>query len=151
MVQSRAIPVDVGTAFARTLSVSLPTIFSRWYGPIAPVKAIRDQTGGWTTAGQTRTVVQVGGGSMYEELTVVDAPNVFRYRLSRVAGPLAALVDHIDGEWLFTPIGTGTTVTWRWTVHPKSTAARLAMPGFAILWRGFARQGLEQLSDELLR
>ena len=151
MMQSRAIPVDVGTAFARTLPVSLPSIFGRWYGPIGPVKAIRDQTGDWSTVGQTRTVVQVGGSSMHEELTVVDAPNVFRYRLSRVTGPLAALVDHIDGEWLFTPTGTGTTVTWRWTVHPKSTAAGLAMPAFAVLWRGFARQGLEQLSGELLR
>ncbi len=151
MMQSRAIPVDVGTAFARTLPVSLPTIFSRWYGPIGPVKAIRDQTGDWSTVGQTRTVDNVVGSSMQEELTVVDAPNVLRYRLSRVTGPLAALVDHIDGEWLFTPTGTGTTVTWRWTVHPKSTAAGLAMPAFAVLWRGFARQGLEQLSGELLR
>ncbi len=88
---------------------------------------------------------------MHEELVFVDAPDVFRYRLSRVTGPLAALFDHVDGEFLFTPIGTGTNVTWCWTVHPKSTAAGLAMPAFAILWRGVARQGLEQLSEEPLR
>lgn len=60
-------------------------------------------------------------------------------------------MDHVDGEWLFAPVGTGTMVTWRWTVHPKSGAAGVAMPAFAALWRGFARQALEQLSAELLR
>ncbi|MDZ4265059.1 MAG: SRPBCC family protein [Mycobacterium sp.] len=151
MEQSRAIPVDVDTAFRRTLPMPLPTLFSRWYGPISPVKDVRDQDGEWVTAGQTRTVVQVGGGSMREELTLVDAPNVFGYTLSGVTGPLAPLVDHIDGEWRFAPVGTGTEVTWRWVVHPKSAAAALAMPAFARLWRGFARQALEQLSAELLR
>jgi hypothetical protein len=150
MEQSRAIPVDVDTAFAPTLPVPLPTIFSRRYGPIGPIKGVRDQTGDWTSAGQTRTVVP-SAGSMYEELTMVDAPNVFRYHLSRVTGPQAALIDHLDGEFLFAPIGTGTNVTWRWTVYPKSTVAGLAMPAFAILWRGFARQALEELSGELLR
>ena len=151
MAQSRAIPVDVDTAFARTLPAPLPTLFSRWYGPISPVKAVRGQDGDWSTAGQTRTVMQVGGGSMREELTVVDPPNLFRYTLSDITGPLAPLVDHIDGEWSFAPVGTGTAVTWRWTVHPKSRVAAAALPAFAVLWRGFARQALEQLSHELLR
>ncbi|MCH9767493.1 MAG: SRPBCC family protein [Actinomycetia bacterium] len=150
MEQSRAIPVDVDTAFRRTLAVSLPSIFSRRYGPIGPVKAVRDQTGDWATVGQTRTVVQAGGGSMREELTLVDAPKAFGYRLSGIKGPLAPVVDHIEGAWLFAPTGSGTNVTWRWTIHPKSAAAGLAMPAFAALWRGFARQGLEQLSGELL-
>lgn len=95
--------------------------------------------------------MQVGGGSMREELTVVDPPNLFRYTLSDVTGPLAPLVDHIDGEWSFAPVGTGTAVTWRWAVHPKSRVAAAALPAFAVLWRGFARQALEQLSHELLR
>jgi Polyketide cyclase / dehydrase and lipid transport len=151
MVCSRAIPVDVGTAFRRTLPMPLPTLFTRWYGPMGPVKAVKGQTGDWGTVGQTRTVVQAGGTTTREELTRVEEPNVFGYTLSNVTGPLAPLVDHIDGEWLFTTAGTGTEVTWRWTVHPKSRAAGLAMPAFARLWRGFARQSLEQLSDELLR
>lgn len=151
MEQSRAIPVDVDTAFRRTLPMPLPELFSRWYGPIAPVKAVREQTGEWSSVGQTRTVLQVGGGSMREELTVVDAPDLFGYTLSGLTGPLAPLVDHIEGQWLFAPVGTGTKVTWRWSVHPTSAAASLAMPAFAALWRGYARQGLEQLSADLLR
>lgn len=151
MEQSRSIPVDADTAFRRTLPMPLPTLFSRWYGPIAPVKAVMDQSGDWSSAGQTRTVVQVGGGSMCEELTHVDPPAEFGYTLSSITGPLAPLVDHIEGRWSFAPAGTGTLVTWRWVVYPKSRLAALAMPVFAVAWRGYARQGLEQLSGELLR
>jgi len=151
MACSRAIPVDVRTAFDRTLAVPLPTIFSRWYGPIGPVKTVRDQAGDWGTVGQTRTVVQSGGTALQEELTRVDAPHAFGYTLSNVTGPLAPLADHIDGEWSFTPVGTGTEVTWRWTVHPKTDLSGRALPVFARLWRGYARQSLERLSDELLR
>lgn len=150
MEHSRAIPVDVVTAFDRTLPMALPTLFSRWYGPIAPVREIRDQYGEWDRIGQTRTVVQVGGGSMREELTLLDRPNAFGYTLSQITGPLAPLVDHIDGEWRFVPAGTGTEVTWHWAVHPKSRAGAAVMPVFAALWRGYARQALERLSDELL-
>ena len=151
MVCSRAIPVDVRTAFRRTLPMPLPTIFQRWYGPMGPVKSVDGQTGIWGTVGQTRTVVQAGGTTIREELTRAEEPDAFGYTLSNVTGPLAPLVDHIDGEWLFAPAGTGTEVTWRWTVYPKSGVAGLAMPAFARLWQGYARQSLEQLSEELLR
>ena len=150
MEHSRAIPVDVATAFDRTLPIALPTLFRRWYGPIAPIKAIRDQTGEWNSIGQTRTVVQVGGGSMREELTLLDPPNRFGYTLSGITGPLAPLVDHIEGQWRFAPAGTGTRVTWHWVVHPKTRVATALMPAFSALWRGYARQALEQLSEELL-
>ena len=151
MSTTRAIPVTPEAAFAGTLPVSLPAIFNRWYGPIGPVKEVRDQHGEWATVGQTRTVLQVGGGSLQEELTTVDAPHTFGYRLTEIKGPLAPLVDHVDGQWLFEPAGTGTNVTWQWTVHPKSKLGALAMPVFERLWRGYARQGLEQLSVELVR
>jgi hypothetical protein len=150
MQQSRAIPVDVDEAFARTLAMSLPAIFKRRYGPIAPVKAVSGQTGDWDAVGQTRTVSQVGGGSTREELTTLDRPHAFGYTLADIKGPLAQLVDHVVGEWRFAPAGTGTKVTWSWTVYPKSAPAALAMPAFARMWRGFARQSLEQLSDELV-
>lgn len=151
MSQSRAMPVDPEAAFRGTLAIPLPGLFKRWYGPIAPVKAVSGQTGEWGVIGQTRTVTQVGGGSMQEELTLVDAPRAFGYTLSGITGPLAPLVHHVEGMWTFAPAGTGTEVTWRWTVYPTSSATGFAMPAFARLWRGFARQALEVLSDELLR
>ena len=148
--QSRAIPVTVEDAFSRTLPLPLPLVFSRWYGPIPPIKEVRDQTGDWGAAGQTRTVVLVGGGSMREELTSVDAPNSFGYTLSAIKGPLAPLVGSVEGKWSFAPAGTGTQVTWQWIIHPKSGVTAPALPVLGRLWKGYARQALETLSAQLV-
>ncbi|MDX1890464.1 SRPBCC family protein [Mycolicibacterium sp. 050158] len=148
--QSRAIPVTQEAAFAGTAPIELPTLFARWYGPIPPIKAVREQTGDWDAVGQTRTVVLTGGGSMREELVSYDPPASFGYRLSDVTGPLAPLVDHVEGLWTFTPAGTGTRVTWRWTIHPRTALAAPLLPVFGKLWLGYARQSLEGLSNQLV-
>ncbi|MGK2882089.1 MAG: SRPBCC family protein [Mycobacterium sp.] len=149
MEQSRAIPVSPEDAFAQTLAIPLPLIFRRWFGPIGPVKSVHPAAQ-WGTVGQTRTVAQVGGGTMLEELTLVDPPKAFAYTLTDITGPLAPLVAKVEGEWLFTPVGTGTEVTWRWLVHPTSDLTGRAAPVFARMWRGYARLGLEELSRQML-
>lgn len=138
-------------AFARTLPMPLPTLFRRWYGPIPPIKEIRDQTGDWQQAGQTRTIALTGGGTMRETLTAVDPPRFFTYAITGITGPMAPLIDHVEGAWLFSPTGTGTEVTWRWTLHRKSALTAPGLRVFARLWRGYARQSLESLSDYLVR
>ena len=148
--QSRAIPVAPAEAFAKTLPMAVPTLFRRWYGPIPPIKAVRDQAGAWQNAGESRTIALVGGGTMRETLTSVDAPRSFGYSITGITGPMAPLIDHVEGAWIFTPHGTGTTVTWRWTLHRKSAVTAPALAVFARLWRGYARQSLEALSDYLL-
>ncbi len=149
--QARAIPLAPEDVFRDMVPMPLPDLFRRWYGPIPPIKATRDQTGDWDAVGQSRTVLLTGGGSMREELTSYDPPRSFGYTLSRVTGPLAPLVDHVDGLWSFAPIGTGTQVTWRWTIHPRSALAVPALPVFGRLWKGYARQSLEELSNLLVR
>ena len=46
------------------------------------------------------------------------------------------------------PAGTGTNVTWRWTIHPRLTAP--VLPVFGRMWKGYARQALEELSAQLV-
>ncbi|WP_024443938.1 SRPBCC family protein [Mycobacterium sp. UM_WGJ] len=163
--QSRTVPATVADTFAGTLQLPLPQLFRRWYGPIPPIKEVRDQTGGsasldeaeaklgpphkrgaWANVGQTRTVVLTGGGSMREELTEVDPPRAFGYRLTDLTGPLAPLVDHVEGRWQFAPAGSGTTVTWSWVIHPRSKLTAPLLPVFGWLWKGYARQALARLS-----
>ena len=144
--QSRVIPVSVDDAFAGTLPMPLTTIFSHWYGPIGPIKEVRDQTGEWDAPGQTRLVVLTGGGSMHEELTSVDPPHSFGYALTGVTGPLGLLVGRADGEWRFTPSGSATTVTWRWNIHARSALTAPLLPALGLLWKGYARKSLETLS-----
>jgi hypothetical protein len=148
--QSRAIPVSSEDAFGRTLPMSLPTLFRRWYGPIPPIKAVIDQKGDWQQAGENRTILLTGGGSMRETLTAVDPLRSFTYTITGITGPMATLIDHVEGAWIFTPKGTGTNVTWRWTLHRKSALTAPALAVFARLWRGYARQSLESLSDYLV-
>jgi hypothetical protein len=148
--QSRAIPVSVEDAFERTLPISLPVICAQWYGIIPPIKEVRDQKGGWDAAGQTRVLLMVGGGRVQENLTSVDPPRSFEYTLSDITGPLAALVSSVDGRWSFAPVGTGTKVSWQWTLHPKSSATAALLPLFGKMWQGYARVGLEKLSAQLV-
>ena len=150
VARSRAIPVSPGDAFERTLPMSLPTLFRRWYGPIPPIKEIRDQHGDWNRVGETRTIALVGGGTMRETLTEIDPARSFGYTITDVTGPMALLIDHIEGAWIFDPAGTGTRVTWRWILYPKSVLSAPALPAFARLWRGYAGQALESLSDYLV-
>lgn len=147
--QSRVIAVDVREAFDRTLSQPLPQLFRHWYGPIPPIKEVLGQTGAWEAVGQTRVVRLTGGGGMTEELISVDPPRSFGYRLTEVKGPLAPLVRFVEGRWQFTPTAAGTTVTWRWVIHPRSALATPAMPVFGRLWKGYARRALAELATLL--
>lgn len=129
------------------LPASLELIFRRRYAALPPVREVRDQDGTWGTVGQTRTIVLADGGTLHEELTSVDQGREFGYRVSQVTGPMKALVSSFEGRWSFDPVGTGTRVTWSWEVLPASGAAALAMPIFARLWQGYARQALEEIEE----
>ena len=147
--QSRAIPVELQRAFAVTLPIPLTALFSRRYVLLPPIKEVRGQDGVWGQVGQSRIVVTTDGGTMRELLTEVDAPHSFSYLLSDISGPMRPLADSIDGQWEFATRGTGTLITWRWTLHPKVLGAYV-MPLITLMWRGYARQALELLSEQLL-
>jgi hypothetical protein len=149
--ESLVVEVPLDEAFHRTLPLPLPELFSRWHGPFPPIKEIRDQTGAWDAAGQSRTLLMAGGGSARELLTSVDPPRSFAYRLGDVTGPMAVLVDHVLGEWIFTPAAGGTVITWRWDIRARSALSALALPLFGRLWQGYARQALRRLSGMLTR
>lgn len=149
--QSQVVPVAPDTAFHGTLPIPLPEIFGRWYGPIPPIKEVRDQTGDWDTAGRSRTIVLAGGGSAREDLTSVDAPRSFGYRLTRIHGPMALLVDSVTGEWTFAPADGGTEITWRWTIYPRSSLSAPGLPLFGMLWKRYARRALLDLAAALTR
>ncbi len=146
--QSRVVPVATEKAFHGTLPIPLPEIFGRWYGPIPPIKKVRDQTGDWDAAGQSRSLILVGG-SVREELTSVDPPRSFGYRLTDIEGPMALLIGSVTGAWSFAPVGDRTEITWRWTIYPRSALAAPGLPLFGMVWKRYARRALRDLSDVL--
>lgn len=149
MSRSRTYPVARDDAFTRMLPMPLEDVFDRRFGPLPPIVRV-EQDGVWGTVGQVRTIHTGDGGEMREELTVLDAPHRFTYRLVPRGGPMRPLVDHVDGEWVFEPVGTGCRITWTWTVHPTSGAAGVALPVFRRFWAGYARRALDRLEDRLL-
>ncbi|MET1058073.1 MAG: SRPBCC family protein [Nocardioides sp.] len=148
---SRAYPVPLEQAFDAVLPMPLPDLFRHRYGPLPPIKAVTGFTDPWSEVGQARTIHLADGGTMVEELTAVDRPVRFAYRISDIAGAMKPLVGGIDGAWSFEAVGTGTRVTWSWDVYPASTVSGYLMPVFGRLWGGYARQALENLEDLLLR
>lgn len=148
--QSRAVPVPLEEAFDRVLTHPLPEIFRRRRLAIPPIKEVRDQAGEWGTVGQTRTIATSDGGTVRETLTSNDRPHSFGYTISDVRGPLKPLVASADGRWSFESAGTGTLITWTWVLTPTAVG-RPVMPVFGVMWRGYARQALEEVEAILLR
>ena len=58
-------------------------------------------------------------------------------------------MERIEGLYAFEKAGTGTRVTWSWVLHPKGRIGAAGLPIFARMWRGYARQALEQLERSL--
>jgi hypothetical protein len=147
---SRTFPAAVEHAFDVVMPAPLEKVFARRFLALPAVRAVRDQRGSWSTVGQTRTIVLADGGTMREELTAVERPAGFGYALSDITGVMKLLVASATGRWSFEPAGTGVRVTWTWTLQPASQVGALAMPAFARMWRGYARQALEELEPMLL-
>ena len=149
VTRSRTFPVALDQAFRITLVTPLAELFNRRFGPIPPITST-DQDGEWGTVGQVRTIHLSDGGSVSERLVTLDEPNVFTYELTEIAGPLGSLVDRVDGTWAFEAVGTGSRITWTWTIHPESGAAAFVLPVFGLVWQGYARQALDHLEEILL-
>ena len=148
--RSRTYPVEVDTAFDVVLSLPLKQLFKHRYGPIPAIKEAQLHGDGFDSLGASRTIVLTDGGSMREELTEVDRPRLFRYRITELTGPNKFLVDHVDGTWSVESAGTGARVTWTWEVTPKSNASARVMPVFGRAWSGYARRALEVLEGHLV-
>jgi hypothetical protein len=148
--QSQVIAAPIETVFETALSLPLPQLYRRRYGPLPPIVKVHDQQGPWDAPGQTRVIVTADRGSMREEMLSIDRPHQFSNRLTVLAGPFKPVVATLEESWIFREVGGATEATWEWNLHPRSAVAGLLVPLIARLWRGYARGVLEQLSDEVL-
>lgn len=148
MAASRVVPSEIEQTFTIVLPMPLEQLFTRWYGPIPPIRSTEGPDP-WGTPGQRRRVNLVGPGRMTETLTEVEPPHHFSYRLDHVRGPMSVLVAQVDGRWSFTSTGVGTEVTWSWSVAPR-TGMQWLLPTLERLWQGYAKRVLLNL-DRLLR
>jgi hypothetical protein len=136
---STLVPVGTDAAWAGVLDAPLEELFPHRAGLIPPIKECTGQEGGWDTVGKTRTVVLADGTSNVETLVEYDrAGGSYRYRLSDFVGPMKALVAGVDGRFTFVPEGSGTRVTWSWSIRPTNAVARLLLPVVGMSWKQYA-------------
>lgn len=135
---STVVPTSPEVALQGVLDAPLEDLFTQRGGLIPAIKECTGQDGPWGTPGQTRTVVLADGSTNLETLVSVDAPDRYRYQLSDFTGPMKLLVSRVDGEFTFVPEGSGTRVTWNWSIEPKNALTRLPMPVLGASWRKFA-------------
>ena len=76
---------DQSDVFNHIAPIDLTTIFTG-YGLLPAVVGVRDQTGAWDAAGQTRTVTLSDGSSAQESLTKYESPDSFGYNRRRLHG-----------------------------------------------------------------
>ena len=131
------------------LSLPLPQLYARRYGPIPPIVEVREQQGAWEHPGQSRVIVTADGGSMREEMLSLDPPNGFANRLTVLSGPFKPVVTTIEESWAFRPVAEGTEATWEWNLFARSVVARPLAAVVGRLWLGYARGVLAQLAEEV--
>ena len=135
---SSVLATDVESAFQCLLDAPLEELFPTRSGVIPPVRGTEGEQGPWGELGQSRTVVLADGSRNLETLTAVDRPYDYRYTLTGFTGPMRLLVGRVEGRFAFEPVGHRTRVTWGWTLHPTSAAARLLLPVVGASWRRMA-------------
>lgn len=109
------------------------------------VVGVRDQTGGWDAAGQTRTLVLSDGGTVRETLRVAVEPR-FAYDLTEFTGVFGVLVAGARAEWRVEAEGDGSSITWAYAfaAKPGWSLAVAAIVRFA--WAPYMRAVLPPIA-----
>jgi hypothetical protein len=120
-------------------------------GPLPGVVEVRDQTGAWDAAGQTRQLMLSDGGWVVETTKVVTAPDFFAYELTDFQKLFGKLVHHARAEWRFTPVDGGTRIRWtyRFFALPGSRWILAAIVG--LLWGPYMNRVLPGIVAEVER
>ena len=145
------VPVEATAAFGRLIAGALPEIFSKRYAAFPAIREVLDQPDDWGVVGQTRIIVLADGGRLRETLTEVDPPRSYSYVLDEIHGALRPFVSTVDGTWTVTPAGDASRIGWSWTLHPKTSPARLTMNVIGRMWKGYADRALAELESILTR
>lgn len=137
------VAVNQKSAFEYNVPIDLTSIFTG-YGLLPAVSGVKDQTGAWDAAGQTRKVLLSDGSTTKEKLSKYIHPEYFSYMVSEFEGLLGVLVSSAYGEWWFSNISSNKTrIKWRYTFHAKSViTAPFLWFIINILWRNYMVKAL---------
>jgi hypothetical protein len=121
---TRTINRPVKETFEHVINVDLTHIFPRvGSSPGIVSTTISDE---WGEAGQERVNTSDDGSTNRETMLDVDPGRSFSYRTEGFTAPaLKDLLDRIEGGWIFTDNGNGTTsIEWIYSLVPKDADAK---------------------------
>jgi hypothetical protein len=145
---SAVLDVTPEVAYDAVMAAPLEEILGQRSGLIPGIARCEGQDGAWGTVGQTRTIVTTDRGKTLETLVLADRPDDYRYLITDVRGMTKPLISTIDGRFTFVPEGSGTRVTWSWTIHPTALG-RPVIPVMGFFWRRWAAGMFVRLGDRV--
>ena len=115
---TRTINRPIQQTFDYIITIDLTHIFP----PIGNVPGVASTSISkeWGKPGLERVNMSTDGSSTREKMLTVDAPRSFTYRIEGFTAPvLKSLLDHIEGGWILTDNGNGTTsIEWLYVLVP---------------------------------
>ena len=120
-------------------------------GVLPAVTAVRDQSGPWTTVGQTRTLVLSDGGHVVETITDASSPTFFAYDLSDFQKLFGWLVSGATATWSFEREETGTRIRWTYAFHPRPGRRWVVALIVRLAWAPYMRLVLPPIAAEASR
>jgi hypothetical protein len=143
------VPVTVQTrtalrpAHAFQPAIDLSLVFKGW-GPFPAVRGVRNQTGAWDRAGDSRNPILSDGSTAIEKLTEYTPGHSFAYEVTGFTNiVLRRLIYGVRGEWTFTPDGSGAVIRWTYEFKPVRRRYWIVRHVLAPLWRNFMQAGVE--------
>ena len=120
---TRTINRPIQQTFDYIITIDLTHIFP----PIGNVPGVASTSidKEWGKAGLERVNTSTDGSSTREKMLTVDGPHSFTYRIEGFTAPvLKSLLDHIEGGWILTDNGNGTTsIEWVYVLVPLNPQA----------------------------
>lgn len=113
------------------------------YGPIHGVSHTVIERGPYNFVGARRKIHFDNGDSIIEELTSLNLPDTYTYRVTQFSNFFRFLTDAAHGECAFAEVAGGTQVTWNYAFTYRNFIARLFFTVFLpLVYRGFMNQCL---------
>lgn len=128
-----------------------PTRFYPKFGPLPAVIEVRDQTGGWDAAGQTRKLMLSDGGSVIEHTVTMERLSLFVYELSDFQKLFGKLVSGARAEWEYLAVSGGTRIRWTYTFFPFPRAGWIVGAIVRLFWAPYMRRVLPGIIREVER
>jgi len=121
--------VTIGSPIDQAFNYIVPINLMHIFRGNAMIPAIVDTSvkQGWNKAGLQRTVYFADGSTSQESLLTINVPTSFSYKNEHFTSTvLSALLNRLEGEWLFTDLGNNPTkIEWTYRAVPTNFFTRL--------------------------